>query len=91
MFCAVPLIKMLLEKTPSFLQVAKIKTDYITCVFLLSVDGDEWGMDTLREEKHADTAEDALQVQESESTSKNTLSVVQVESTEGLPHHCKYC
>ena len=47
----------------------------------------------MREEKqgHADTAEDALQAQESESTSKNTLSVVQVESTEGLPHHCKYC
>ena len=79
------------RRTPSFLQAAKINTDYITCVFLLWVDGDEWGMDTLREEKHADTAEDALQVQESESTSKNTLSVVQVESTEGLPHHCKYC
>ncbi|XP_020613851.1 brefeldin A-inhibited guanine nucleotide-exchange protein 1-like [Orbicella faveolata] len=53
----------------------------------LEEDGDEWGMDTLREGKHADTAEDALQAQESESTSKNTLSVVQVESTEGLPHH----
>ena len=43
------------------------------------------------EEKQADTAEDALQAQESESASKNTLSVVQVESTEGLPHHCEYC
>lgn len=48
-------------------------------------------MDALAEEKHADTAEDALQAQESESTSRNTLSVVQVESLEGLPHHCKYC
>lgn len=48
-------------------------------------------MGTMREEKYADTAEDALQAQESESISKNTLSVEQVESTEGLPHHCKYC
>lgn len=63
---------------------------YLTFVFLSSLDGDEWGMDTMREEKHADTAEDALQAQESENISKNTLSVVQVESTEGLPHHCKY-
>ena len=64
---------------------------YLTFVFLSSLDGDEWGMGTMREEKYADTAEDALQVQESESISKNTLSVEQVESTEGLPHHCKYC
>lgn len=48
-------------------------------------------MDALGKEKHADTAEDALQAQESETTNQNTLSVVQVESLEGLPHHCKYC
>ena len=47
-------------------------------------------MDALGEDKQADTAEDALQAQESETTSENTLSVVQVESLEGLPHHCKY-
>lgn len=46
-------------------------------------------MDTLREEKQADTAEDALQAQEKESTSIKTLSAVQVESTEGSPHHCE--
>lgn len=55
------------------------------------VDGDEWGMETFKEEKQAETAEDALQAQETESANKNTLSVVQVEPTDVSPHHCKYC
>lgn len=54
------------------------------------VDGDEWVVETFKEQKQAEAAEDALQAQETETINKNTLSVVQVEPTEGSPHHCKY-
>ena len=54
-------------------------------------DGDEWGTDTfVTEQNQADTAEDALQVQEKEPSNQvTTLSTVRAEPTEGLPHHCK--
>ena len=54
-------------------------------------DGDDWGTDTfVVEKKQADTAEDALQVQEKEPSNQvTTLSTVRVEPAESLPHHCK--
>ena len=46
-------------------------------------------METFKEEKHADTAEDALQAQETESSKENTLPAVEVQPTEGPSRHCK--
>lgn len=55
----------------------------------LEEDGDDWGTDTfVVEKKQADTAEDALQVQEKEPSNQvTTLSTVRVEPAESLPHH----
>ncbi|KAM7451901.1 Brefeldin A-inhibited guanine nucleotide-exchange protein 1 [Porites harrisoni] len=52
-------------------------------------DGDVWGTETFNvEQKEADTAEDALQVQEKERSNQiTTLSSVRTEPLESPPHH----
>lgn len=54
----------------------------------LEEDEDEWGVDTLKDEKPVDTAEDALQAQESRTSEEDTRPVVEVEhSDESFRHY----
>lgn len=57
----------------------------------IPTDGDVWGTETFNvEQKQADTAEDALQVQEKERSNQITrLSSVRTEPLESPPHHCE--
>lgn len=57
----------------------------------IPTDGDVWGTGTFNvEQKQADTAEDALQVQEKERSNQiTTLSSVRTEPLESPPHHCE--
>lgn len=48
-------------------------------------------MDTLKDEKPVDTAEDALQAQESRTSEEDTRPVVEVEHSDESFRHCKYC
>ena len=48
-------------------------------------------MDTLKDEKPVDTAEDALQAQESRTSEENTRPVVEVEHSDESFRHCEYC
>lgn len=58
---------------------------------LCTLDEDEWGVDTLKDEKPVDTAEDALQAQESRTSEENTRPVVEVEHSDESFRHCEYC
>lgn len=57
----------------------------------IPTDGDVWGTETFNaEQKQADAAEDALQVQEKERSNQiTTLSSVRTEPLESPPHHCE--
>ena len=57
----------------------------------IPTDGDVWGTETFStEQKQADTAEDALKVQEKERSNQiTTLSSVRTEPLESPPHHCE--
>lgn len=58
---------------------------------LCTLDEDEWGVDTLKDEKPVDTAEDALHAQESRTSEEDTRPVVEVEHSDESFRHCEYC